>query len=169
MNAKTEPATWLVGLIIPPGPPPAPREGIISFPLGFIGIDETSLFPPGGPVNVTMRQIGLAAGGKYTLDATPAIVYIQTGGVALLPTGRLSFTKGPGENATPGPNTGRPDTLFATPGAEVQIVGSDTAIVGGDGSVTIKNVGDRPAVLLVMSTVPSEVGGTATPAATPAA
>jgi hypothetical protein len=59
--------------------------------------------------------------------------------------------------------------LFATPGAEVQVVGTDTAIVGGGGSVTIKNVEDRPAVLLIMSIVPSEGEGAATPAATPAA
>jgi len=162
LNAGAEPAVYLVGLIIPPGPPPPPREGINSMPMGFIGVDETSQIPPGSSITVTMEHITIAAGSQHELGPGPAIVSIVSGGVALTPDGHLTYTKGAGEGVTPGPMMERPDAIVATPGAETALAGTDGAVLGTGTNVTISNMEDRPAVLLAMSIAPAE-GGSATP------
>lgn len=151
LNATSEPAEYLVGLIIPPGPPPPPREGVNSLPIGFIGLDETSQLPVGGSITVSMERIMIETGGQHELGPGPAIVRVETGGVALTPNGRMTYTKGAGENATPDPTAERPVSVEATVGAEVTLAGTDTAVVGFGTTVTIRTVEDRPAVLLIMS------------------
>jgi len=146
----TEPAEYLVGLIIPPGPPPPPRPGIHSLPVGFIGTDETSQLPAGGRT-VTIERITVAPNGQFSIGPGPSIVGVRTGSVALTPSGRMTYTKGLGEDVTPGPNMTRPDTIAATPGAGTSLSGSDAAVLGAGTTATAINNGNRDALVWVMT------------------